>query len=197
MTRLILASTSPTRQALLRNAGVPFEVMAPGVDEAAAKAALTTDGATPRDIADALAELKAVKIGRKTGALTLGCDQTLDLDGELLDKPGDEQALRTQLQRLRGRAHKLHSAAVLVEDGAPVWREVKTAKLTMRAFSGAFLDRYIHEAGLSVLGAVGGYHIEGVGLQLFEAVEGEHFTILGLPMLGLLEALRQRGVIAR
>ena len=192
---LILASTSATRQAILRNAGVPFEAMAPGVDETAAKAALIADEVRPRDIADTLAELKSVKIGRRTNALTLGSDQTLELDGELFDKPETIQAVRDQLVRLRGRTHKLHAAVVLVENSQPVWREVKTAHLTMRAFSDAFLDDYLQSAGEEVLGSVGGYHIEGTGLQLFEKVEGDHFAILGLPMMGLLGVLRQRGVM--
>ena len=196
MTRLVLASTSAARQTILRNAGVPFEAMSPGVDETAAKASLLASGAAPREIADGLAELKAIKIGRRTGALTLGCDQTLDLDTELFDKPETLAALRVQLLRLRGRTHKLHAAAVLVEGGEPVWREVKTATLIMRAFSDAFLDDYIATFGEAVQGAVGGYHIEGMGLQLFDRVEGDYFTILGLPMMGLLGALRQRGVIA-
>ena len=193
--RLVLASTSVTRQILLRNVGIAFEAMAPGVDEVAVKASLLSQGSNARDIADALAEMKAVKIGRRTGALTLGADQTLELDGRMFDKPGTIEALRRQLLTLRGQVHKLHAAIVLVEDGQPVWREVKTARLTMRAFSDNFLNHYLEIAGEEVLGAVGGYHIEGAGLQLFEKIDGDHFTILGLPMTGLMQALRQKGVL--
>ncbi len=192
---LTLASTSTTRQALLKNARVAFEAVAPGVDEVAAKASLVAGGASPREIANALAELKAVKVGRRTGRLTLGSDQTLELDGVCLDKPETLVELKAQLLSLRGRVHKLHAAAVLVESGVPVWREVKTASLSMRSFSDAFLDGYLEHVGPGVLGSVGGYHMEGAGLQLFDRVEGEHFVILGLPMLGLLQALRLRGVI--
>ena len=192
---LVLASTSMTRQAILRQAGVPFDAVPPGVDEAVAKASLLAAEAGPRDVADALAELKAVKVGRRTGALTLGCDQTLDLDGELFDKPGSLVEVKGQLKRLRGRTHKLHAAAVLVEAGRPIWREVETASLTMRSFSDSFLDEYLKAAGEAVSGSVGGYHIEGLGLQLFDRVEGDHFAILGLPMTGLLRALRQRRVL--
>lgn len=196
MTRLVLASTSVTRQTLLRNAGVAFDAVAPGVDEPAAKVSLIQAGAGPRDIADALAELKALKVGRRTGGLTLGSDQTLELEGRLFDKPETVEAVKDQLLSLRGRAHALHSAAVLVERGETVWREVKTARLTMRAFSPAFLDDYLGKAGEAVMGSVGGYHLEGLGLQLFERIEGDYFTVLGLPLMGLLDALRLRGVIA-
>ena len=182
---------------MLQAAGVPIRAMASGVDEEAAKASLLAEGAAPREIADALAELKATKIGRRTGELTLGSDQTLDLDGAVLSKAEDLPSLRAQLLRLRGRSHKLHAAAVLVEGGEPVWREVKTATLTMRDFSEGFLDAYLATHGATVMGAVGGYHIEGAGLQLFSKVEGDHTAILGLSMLGLLEALRLRGVIDR
>jgi septum formation protein len=195
-TPLILASTSAARRTLLTNAGVTFEARAPGVDEAAARASLIADGVKPREIADALAELKALKVGRTTGRLTLGSDQTLELDGQCFDKPETLDALKTQLLMLRGRSHKLHAAAVLVEEGAPVWRDVQTATLTMRRFSDAFLDKYLEDVDGAVLGCVGGYHIEGLGLQLFDRMEGDYFTVLGLPMWGLLAALRQRGVIA-
>ena len=194
-TTLVLASTSPTRQRLLENAGVPFEAIAPGVDEEAVRQAMSANGTSASDMADALAELKAVKVGRRTSRLTLGSDQTLELDGACLAKPETLEVLKTQILSLRGRVHRLHAAAVLVEQGVSVWREVKTATMTMRDFSSAFLDRYLEAVGRDVMGSVGGYHVEGLGLQLFERIEGDHFAVLGLPMVGLLQQLRQRGVI--
>jgi septum formation protein len=192
----VLASTSPTRRRILAQAGVDHAALSPGVDEEAVKASLRAEGASPRDQADALAELKALAGWRRSNAPTLGCDQVLEFDGEGFDKAANLETLRSQLLRLRGQTHRLHAASVLVEDGRPTWREVKTATLTMRAFSDAFLDHYLATEGEALLGSVGGYRIEGLGIQLFDRVEGDHFAVLGLPLMGLLHALRQRGLAA-
>ncbi len=190
---IVLASTSASRAALLRAAGVAFEAVAPGVDEDAAKRALRAEGASPRDVADALAELKAVKVSRMRPGLVLGADQTLELEGALFDKANDLADARAKLFALRGRTHRLHAASVLARDGAPIWREVRTAKLTMRPFSDAFLDAYLEREREAALSAVGGYWFEGFGVQLFSAVEGDDATIRGLPLLGLLDVLRRHG----
>ena len=193
---VILASTSVSRTALLRAAGVAFEAEAPGVDEDAAKAALIGEGVTPRDIADALAELKAVRVSRRApGALVIGADQTLDLDGELMDKAADVEEARQRLRVLSGRSHKLHAAVVVAQDGEPIWREVATSSLRMRPISDAFLDDYLARQGLAVLSSVGCYHLEGEGVQLFERVDGDYFGILGLPLIGLLDLLRRHGAL--
>lgn len=176
-------------------AGVPHQAIAAGVDEDAAKASLRAEGLSPREQADALAELKARAGWGRTRSTTLGCDQILDLDGEALDKAGSPGELRAQLMRLRGRRHRLHSALVLVEEGAPTWREVTTSTLHVRDFSESFLDDYLAAEGEALLGGVGGYRIEGRGVQLFDRIEGDVFAIQGLPLFGLLHALRQRGLV--
>ncbi|MFD0846959.1 Maf family protein [Sphingosinicella xenopeptidilytica] len=197
MTSLVLASTSASRQAMLTAAGVPFEALAPMVDEAELKRALAAEGTDPRGIADALAEAKAVKISRKLpGALVLGSDSVVALDdGTMIDKAPDRETLTGQLRMLRGRTHRLVSAAVVAENGTPVWRFVGVAKLTMRDFSDAFLDTYLDACGDVLLGSVGGYHIEGRGAQLFARVDGDQFTIRGLPLLAVLDYLRTRSVM--
>lgn len=191
---LVLASTSASRRAMLDAAGVAYEAVSPGVDEEAAKAALgRLDG---RALADALAELKAVKISsRRPGDLVLGCDSTVERDdGLLLDKPGD--ALAEQLRALSGRTHRLHSAVVVVENGVPVWRHVARATMTMRPLSEDFIADYVAREGAAVAGCVGGYRIEGAGAQLFDRIDGDHWTIMGLPLLPLLGWLRIRGDLA-
>jgi septum formation protein len=196
VTPVVLASTSPARAALLRGAGVAFQTMAPGVDEDAAKAALLGEGHSPRAIADALAELKAVRVSAKAEGLVIGADQTLDLDGALIDKPADLEQARERLLALRGRAHQLHSAVVVARDGAPIWRELTSAAMTMRAFSDEFLEAYLARQGPAVLASVGCYQLEGEGVQLFARVDGDYFGILGLPLLGLLDLLRRHGALA-
>lgn len=193
---VILASTSSARRALLTAAGVPFVAQSPGVDEEAAKASLAAEGLTPRDMADALAELKALRVSNRKPGLVIGADQTLDLDGVTLDKAPTVEAARTRLLSLRGRSHKLHSAVVVASGGQPIWREVVTARLTMRPFSDAFLDDYMARAGEALTGAAGAYYLEDLGAQLFEKIEGDYFAILGLPLTGLLDLLRRYGVLA-
>lgn len=193
---VVLASRSASRTALLSAAGVRFDSRSPGVDEAAAKASLQSEGATPREVADALAELKAVRTSGRAEGLVIGADQTLDLDGQLIDKAESLQEARERLIALRGRPHKLHSAVVVARDGTPIWREVKSATLWMRPFSDAFLDDYLRREGEELLGSVGCYRLEGLGVQLFERIEGDYFTILGLPMLGLLDLLRRYEAVA-
>jgi len=193
---VILASKSAARRAVLEGAGVPYETVVAGVDEDAVKAALLAEGAGPRDVADALAELKAIRVSRGRPGFVIGADQTLDLDGQLYDKAETLEAARERLKVLRGKTHRLHSAVVVAKEGAPIWREVATASLTMRDFSDAFLEDYLATEGEAALGSVGCYRLEGPGAQLFSKIEGDYFAILGLPLLGLLDLLRRHGELA-
>ncbi|MET0269265.1 MAG: Maf family protein [Sphingomonas sp.] len=195
--RLILASQSASRRAMLTHAGVPHEAMAAGVDEEALKAGLRADGHEARALADALAEFKATKLSlRNPGALVLGCDSTVaTADGAPIDKAESREAAAAQLRALRGATHRLFSAAVICQAGSPVWRHVDGAKLTMRDFSDGFLDAYLDAEWPAIGGCVGGYRLEGRGAQLFSKIEGSHFTILGLPLLPLLDYCRVRGVL--
>ena len=195
MSEVILASKSAARRAVLTGAGVPFEVVVAGVDEDAVKTSMLAQGATPRDVADALAEIKAVKVSAGRPGLVIGSDQTLEFEGGLYDKAESVEAARERLQALRGKPHKLHSAVVVARDGAPIWREVVTATLTMRDFSDDFLEAYLAAEGEQALGSVGCYRLEGPGAQLFSSIEGDYFTILGLPLMGLLDLLRRHGVL--
>lgn len=192
MKSLVLASTSPSRKLMLTNAGVPFEVVKPLVDEDAAKASL--GALPPRDLADALAELKARKVSAsRPGDLVLGCDSVVALDdGTRIDKPGEE--LAAQLRRMSGRTHRLHSAAVVCENGQPVWRAVEVATMHVRPLSDAFIAHYV-ASDPEAKWCAGGYRIEGPGSQLFSRVDGSWFAIMGLPLLPLLAWLRARGVL--
>jgi septum formation protein len=196
VSELILASQSSSRRAMLTSAGVPFTAMVAGVDEDAVKASLAA--LSGRDLADALAELKAVKLSlRHPDALVLGCDSTVTApDGRLIDKTASREEAAAQLRSFAGATHRLSSAAVVAQNGQPIWRHVDTAKLTMRNFSDAYLESYLDAEWPAIGGCVGGYRIEGLGAQLFTKIEGSHFTILGLPLLPLLDWLRARGVMA-
>jgi septum formation protein len=193
---LILASQSASRRAMLEAAGVPFSAMTAGVDEDAAKAGLQGLGA--RDLADALAELKALRVsGREPHALVLGSDSVVALDdGSLLDKPETRDQAAEHLRRMSGKRHDLVSAAVIAEGGTPVWRVVDRAKMHVRPLSERFIETYLDAEWPAISGCVGCYRIEGPGAQLFARIEGSQFTILGLPLLPVLDYLRVRGILA-
>lgn len=196
MSHILLASASPIRATLLRNAGVAVTAFPAGVDENALRQSLQAEGASPRDTADVLAAAKAARISAKhPDALVIGCDQILAFEGRILAKPKTVENARDQLLQLRGRTHQLLSAAVIHEDGRPVWRHVATARLTMRDFSETYLSDYLARNAAAALGSVGAYRLEEEGVRLFSAVSGDYFTILGLPLVEILGYLCTRGVI--
>jgi septum formation protein len=197
MTILVLASQSASRRAMLDAAGVPHEAVAAQVDEATAKESLIAAGTSPRDLADALAELKALKVSRLVPqALVLGGDSVVALDdGTLLDKPVSREDAAQHLRAMSGRHHDLYSAAVIAEQGGAVWRHVDRARMHVRTLSEDFIQSYLDAEWPAIGGCVGCYRMEGPGVQLFARVEGSHFTILGMPMLPLLDYLRTRKVL--
>ncbi len=197
MNPLILASTSEIRGRLLKNAGLSFSAIAPGVDEDIVKESLLGAGALPGDIAIALAELKAQKVSAAhPDALVIGADQVLQFQGRLLDKAGDLGELRNTLKDLSGKRHQLISATALAREGAVVWRTAASAEMQMRGLGDAFLDRYLSSHGEGAMSVVGGYRFEAEGAQLFSSYSGDYFTVLGLPLLPLLDALREFGVLS-
>lgn len=195
--RIVLASGSQIRADLLRNAGLAPEIRPARIDEQALRSALEAEGASPRDVADALAEMKARKISEKLPeALVIGCDQILECRRKVFAKPEDIAAARDQLRVLRGQTHRLLSAAVVYEAGRPLWRHVGEVRLTMRDISDAYLDDYLARNWGSIRDTVGCYKLEEEGVRLFARIEGDYFTVLGLPLIELLTWLGIRGDIA-
>jgi septum formation protein len=192
--RLILASQSTARAAVLRNAGLDFETRPARVDEDTVKAAARAEGASPGEAALLLASLKAQRV-RDPDALVIGADQILVCAGRWFDKPASLAEARAHLLSLRDRVHTLETALVCYRYGREVWRHLAKPRLTMRAFSDAFLDAYLHLEGDAVLASVGAYRLEGLGAQLFSRIEGEHAAVLGLPLVPLLSFLRQHGAL--
>ncbi len=195
---LILASGSEIRARLLRNAGLAPEIRPARIDEEAIRAALAAENASPRDLADTLAEMKAQRVSdRFPDALVLGCDQILECNGTVFAKPTGPADARTQLRALSGRTHRLLSAAVICRAGAPLWRHVGEARLTIRDLSEAYLDDYLARNWESIRHSVGCYKLEEEGVRLFSRIDGDYFTILGLPLIEVLTVLGIRGDIAK
>ncbi len=191
---LVLASRSTARRALLEAAGVAVELHPADLDERGLEAQAAS--AEPAAIAAHLARAKASAVARShPGRLVLGADQTLACAGKRFTKPADRGAAQAQLRALSGRGHELHSAIALVQDTTVLFEHVGVARLTMRALSDRFIDRYLDAVGDAATTSVGAYQIEGPGIQLFERLEGDYFTILGLPLLGALDFLRRRGCL--
>jgi len=192
---LVLASQSPTRQALLANAGIDFEAVAAEIDERAVQQA--SGLSAPGDIAALLAREKALSVSsRQPGKYVIGADQTLALGDRLFSKPAGRAQAAEQLRALAGHSHELHSAVAVARDGKIIFEAIATAEMTMRPLGAAEIEAYLDAAGEAVASSVGAYQLEGLGVHLFERIEGDHFTILGLPLLPLLAFLRSEGLLA-
>jgi septum formation protein len=185
---LILASSSPIRRQLLDAAGVAHETAKPDVDEAELKLGLTH----ARDIALRLAEAKAVSV---PGEWVIGSDSAISVDGRLFDKPADREQAEQHLRFFSGRLMELSSAVALARAGALDWSHVETARLRVRTLTDDFIHSYLDAEWPAVAYCVGVFRMEGRGVQLFDSVEGDHFAILGMPLIALLAALRERGLV--
>jgi len=196
MRRIVLASGSPTRAMLLRNAGIAFDLDAARIDEGNVIASLLAEGANPRDIADTLAEMKAMRVSdRHPDALVIGCDQVLDHEGQVLQKSATREEAFETLRRLSGGTHRLLSAAVIYTGGEPRWRYVGVVRLHMRSLTDDTIARYLDRTWPGVRDSVGAYHLEGEGVRLFSRIEGQYFHVLGLPLLEILDHLFLSGEV--
>ncbi len=193
---LILASSSPFRRMLMDNAGLRFEAHPARIDERAIEAPLAESGASPQDVALALAQAKAMDVAAHyPDAIVLGSDQTMSLGERVYHKPAHRDEAKNHLLSLSGKTHQLNSAIVLVRGAEVLWRNISEARLTVRDLSEGFVESYLDRVGDKAFQSVGAYQLEGEGVQLFSAIEGDYFTIIGLPLLPLLAELRRLEVI--
>ena len=195
---LILAGSSRSRREMLEAAGVKFDIQNAHVDEEPIKDALLAEGANGHNIADALAEMKALSVSTiMPEHYVIGADQILEFDGVCFSKARNRTEAKTHLQAMSGKKHNLISAVVIARAGQSEWRAIEKVRLTMRTLSDDFIDQYLEKCGPDILSSVGCYHIEGMGAQLFDRVEGDYFTILGMPLLKVLDFCRTKGLIKK
>jgi len=194
---LVLASSSPSRAAILKAAGLAFTAIPARIDETALIESLQAEGARPRDIADALAEAKTLKVAASVPApgLVIGADQLLVCEGRIFEKPRDRAEAVAHLSFLQGKTHELIGGICGATGGAIVWRHVSVARLTLRAMDAGAIEDYLTAAGPEVLGSVGCYHLEGLGVHLMSRIDGDYTSILGLPILPVLDFLRAQGAL--
>lgn len=193
--RIVLASGSAIRAAILRDAGVPFEVMKPDVDEGEVKAQGRRDGLDLETLAMRLAEAKCMDIAAKTSAIVIGSDQIMEFEGRAYDKPATMEEARMRLIETQGAAHTLINAIAVAREGRIVWRNLDRLKLVMRAMTEAEIDAYLGACEPDILHSVGAYQVEKLGARLFERIEGDHFAVLGLSLYPLLDLLRREGAL--
>lgn len=184
---LILASESPTRKALLANAGIAFEAIPARVNEREIEARSLVEHRSAEEIAVRLAEAKALAV---PGDVVVGGDQILELEGAVLHKPSNLYEAQKRLDQLAGRTHQLHTAVAIAREGRIIWASFETASLSMRRFSEEERDAVLVAEGEAALTASGAYRLEGPSVRLFEKIDGDYFSILGLPLLPLIAALR-------
>lgn len=193
-TRLILASKSASRRAMLDAAGVDYDAIPAELDERTIEENLR--GATPGEIAEALSVAKAAALaGEHREALVLGSDSLVVVDGQRFDKPTSREDAAEHLRFFSGKVMELHSAAALVKGDTCEWSHADVARLKVRELSDAFIEHYLDHEWPEVGHTVGVFRIEAMGVQLFERIEGDQFTVLGMPLIGLLAALREQGVL--
>lgn len=194
--RIILASGSAIRRAILSSAQIPFEVMKPEVDEDVIKRESASEGLALEPLAMRLAEAKCMDIAAKTDAIVIGSDQIMEFGGRAYDKPATMAEAKARLMETQGAAHSLINAVAVARNGEIIWRNLDRPKLVMRTLTEAEIDAYLDAAGPEILHSVGAYQIEKLGSRLFERIEGDHFAVLGLSLYPLLDLLRQEGAIA-
>lgn len=192
--RVILASTSAIRRKILDGAGIDYQAMRPDADEEALKRALVAQGLTAGALGLALAKAKASSI-TAPGALVIGADQIMEIDGEIFDKPRSMGEAAGRLVRCAGRAHRLINGIAVARDGAVVFENIEIVTLHMRAMSRADIERYLDMAGEEVLASVGAYQVEALGARLFDRIDGDYFAVLGLSLFPLLRFLREQGAL--
>ena len=191
---ILLASKSPTRAKLLKNAGILFQAVGHGVDEEEVKLAMSSH--KPKDVAIKLSELKALKVSASNpNMFVIGSDQVLDHKGKLFSKAPDKKTAEEQLKTLSGQEHTLITSTIVAKNNSVVWRYLNESRMKMRDLSDQVIAKYISEVEEETFNIVGVYAIEKEGIKLFESISGDVFSIQGLSMLPLVQFLSDNKIL--
>ena len=174
MVELILASKSKVRKEILDKYNILVKVQPSAIDEDPIKQSLVKQKASPEIISKNLAEIKASKISQKNfDILVLGADSVIDLDGELISKPGNREEAFNILKKLNGRKHNLVSSVCISKNGSMIWNYTDKPALTMKELTEKQLKEYLSKISDEALYAYNVYQIEGEGRNLFLKIEGD------------------------
>ena len=191
LNKIILASKSKVRKAILDKHNIFCEVMPSNVDEDVVKKSLISESASPEMISKNLAELKANKVSlNQKDLMVLGADSVIDLDGELISKPESRREALIILKKLNGKKHNLISSVCISKNGSMIWNYTDKAELTMKNFSEEYLKKYLTKISDESLYAYNVYQIEGEGRNLFANIAGDENSIMGLPVSKIKEYLK-------
>jgi septum formation protein len=204
VTRLVLASTSPARLALLRAGGIEPTTIAPGVDEDAVDAGAREQGLieTTADMVHILAKAKAEAVLNHpdaAGAIIVGCDSSLDFDGKSLGKPHEPEVARDRWRSMRGRAGTLFSGHWVIDNRNPIagrlppaTGRVSSSIVHFADITDAEIDAYV--ATGEPLKVAGAFTIDGLGGAFLRSIEGDAHTVIGLSLPTLRELVISLGV---
>jgi len=187
MKNLILASSSGIRKIILEKNNFNILVHTPNVDEEEIKKSLLQENATPKEVSETLARLKAVKVSEKyRDRIVLGADQVLSLEGRIFNKPKDKKAAKFILQQLNNKEHELISSICLAKNGSSIWSYTESSFLKMKNFNNLYLDEYLNNISDDTLQRYGVYQIENEGKKLFTEIKGNDSSIMGMPVDALI-----------
>ncbi len=191
---LILASSSPIRRAMFAQSGLSFETAVPDIDEAAIEASHSGEDF---ELSLALAEAKAASVSEaRPDAWVIGADSVISVEGKRYAKPVNREDAARHLRAFSSRPMRLASSVALATAGQVQWNHIGDAVLHVRPLSDEFIQAYLDSEWPDIAYCVGVFRMEGLGVTLFDEVVGDHFTIRGMPLLPLLGALRERGLMA-
>ena len=191
LNKIILASKSKVRKQILEKNNIFSLVEPPDIDEDIVKKSLLKDKISPDIISKTLAELKANKVSqKKINQVVLGADSVIDLNGELISKPGNREEALVILKKLNGKKHYLISSVCISKNGTMIWNYTDKAALTMKNMSDKELETYLSRISDEALYSYNVYQIEGEGRKLFLKIDGDEDTVMGLPIKKIKEYLK-------
>ena len=190
--KIILASKSGVRKQILDKYNIDNEVIVSNVDEDEVKESLLAEGADPLSISKNLAEIKSVKVSKRSpDRYVLGADSVISLNKELINKPKSREEAFAILKKLNDSKHYLISSVCIAKNGAMIWNYTDSSELKMKNLNDDELFSYLNKIETKTLIAYGVYQIEADGLELFDYIKGDKDSIMGLPIKEIINYIKE------